>query len=379
LISDRLDQHARDTPEQIAFVDSRQTISYSQLQELTWRIAVGLQDRGLKRGDVVAIQLPNWIEFPSLYVALVRLGAVASLIPPMCRENEVAMMLKLSNAKWYVCADSFRGFNFEAMAQSLQEQSAFKALQVLFVSHEMGIESSWEQALNAVQGGDTRGRTLRVHMPPSLLQKMGLPMLRDFRREFPDVLLDVSSSYVTGLPDQDLDVAIVFDRPSVDDRVTDLLWMVRVTPVCSPELAKLAEGKTLAEFLTEQDLLHVKLESEPRSLLWSLFATQLGLAANTEKGLAFDTAISAVQYAISGGGLALADVDMFADELADGRLVQPFPTVMEDGYGYYLKFHAEDLGDPVISHFRTWVLGRFGATAAKGSRLGPGATQQNEL
>ncbi|MEI6440667.1 MAG: LysR substrate-binding domain-containing protein [Alphaproteobacteria bacterium] len=219
-----------------------------------------------------------------------------------------------------------------------------------------------EQALNAVQAGDTRGRTLRVHMPPSLLQQMGLPMLRDFRREFPDVLLDVSSSSVTGLPEQDLDVAIVYDRPSVDDRVTDLLWMVRVTPVCAPELATLAEGKTLAEFLSEQDLLHVKLESEPRSLLWSLFATQLGLNANTEKGLAFDTAISAVQYAISGGGLALADVDMFANELADGRLVQPFPTVMEDGYGYYLKFHAEDLGDPVIAHFRTWVLGRFATT-----------------
>ena len=219
-----------------------------------------------------------------------------------------------------------------------------------------------EQALNAVQSGDTRGRTLRVHMPPSLLQQMGLPMLRDFRREFPDVMLDVSSSSVTGLPDQDLDVAIVYDRPSVDDRVTDLLWMVRVTPVCSPELAKLAEGKTLAEFLNAQDLLHVKLESEPRGLLWGLFATQLGMTVSTEKGLAFDTAISAVQYAISGGGLALADVDMFAEELADGRLVQPFPTVMEDGYGYYLKFHAEDLGDPVISHFRTWVLGRFAAT-----------------
>ncbi|MFN0004452.1 MAG: AMP-binding protein, partial [Burkholderiaceae bacterium] len=102
LISDRLDQHARKAPDQIAFVDSRQSISYSQLQKLTWRIALSLQDRGLKRGDVVAIQLPNWIEFPALYVAVVRLGAVASLIPPMCRENEVAMMLKLSNAKWYV-------------------------------------------------------------------------------------------------------------------------------------------------------------------------------------------------------------------------------------------------------------------------------------
>ena len=165
LISDRLDQHARDTPEQIAFVDSRQAISYSQLQELTWRIAVGLQDRGLKRGDVVAIQLPNWIEFPSLYVALVRLGAVASLIPPMCRENEVAMMLKLSNAKWYVCADSFRGFNFEAMAQSLQEQSAFKALKVLCVSHEMGVESSWERALNAVTLTPQAIQGLRISQP----------------------------------------------------------------------------------------------------------------------------------------------------------------------------------------------------------------------
>lgn len=219
-----------------------------------------------------------------------------------------------------------------------------------------------EQALNAVQAGASRGRTLRIHMPPSLLQQMALPMLRDFRREFPEVLLDVSSSHVTGLPVQDLDVAIVYDRPTVDDRVTDLLWMVRVSPVCSPELAKQADGKTLAEFLGSQELLHVKLESEPRGLLWSLFATQLGLSANTELGLAFDTAISAVQYAMSGGGVALADVDMFADELADGRLVQPFPTVMEDGYGYYLKFHAEDLGDPVISHFRTWVLGRFAAT-----------------
>ena len=52
-------------------------------------------------------------------------------------------------------------------------------------------------------------------------------MLRDFRREFPDVLLDVSSSHVTGLPDQELDVAIVYDRPVVDDRVTDLLFANR--------------------------------------------------------------------------------------------------------------------------------------------------------
>lgn len=222
-----------------------------------------------------------------------------------------------------------------------------------------------EQALNAARSGETGGRTLRVHMPPSLLQQMALPMLRDFRREYPDVLLDVSSSHVTGLPDQDLDVAIVYDRPSIDDRVTDLLWMVRVSPVCAPELAASATAQTLGQFLAANELLHVKLDSEPRSLLWGLFTRQLGLEIDTDHGLAFDTAISAVQYAMSGGGVALADIDMFAPELADGRLVAPFAPVMEDGYGYYLKFHAEDLGDPAIALFRTWVLKRFAAATGQ--------------
>ncbi|CAN5460538.1 transcriptional regulator GcvA [soil metagenome] len=224
-----------------------------------------------------------------------------------------------------------------------------------------------EQALNAVRSGETSGRTLRLHMPPSLLQQMALPILRDFRREFPDVLLDVSSSHVTGLPQQDLDAAIVYDRPSVDDRVTDLLWMVRVSPVCSPDLVELIQDQTLAEFLATNELLHVKLDSEPRSLLWGMFVRQLGLEVDTDRGLAFDTAISAVQYAMTGGGVALADIDMFAQEIADGRLVRPFDPVMEDRYGYYLKFHAEDLGDPAIALFRTWVLGRFAAATGRGT------------
>ena len=216
-----------------------------------------------------------------------------------------------------------------------------------------------EQAMNAIRDGAKASRTLRIHIPPSLLQKLALPLLRDFRREFPEILLDVSSAHVTGLPDADHDVAVVFDRPNVDDRVTDLLWMARVTPVCSPALAEQNFGKTLEQFLSDNELLHVKLDAQPRSLLWAIFLRQTGLTANTDRGLAFDTAITAVDFAIAGEGVALADVDLFADDLAAGRLVAPFDTVIEDGYGYYLKFHAEDLADPVIAQFRSWVIARF--------------------
>ena len=216
-----------------------------------------------------------------------------------------------------------------------------------------------EQTLNTIKDGEKAGRTLRVHMPPSLLNQMALPMLQDFRREFPDVQIDVSSSHVTGLPHHELDVAVVYDRPNVDDRVTDLLWMVRTTPVCSPEVARTIGGRDITAFLGGQELLHVKLDDKPRGFLWANFLRQCGGEADTERGLAFDTALSAVQYAMAGGGVALADVDMFAAEIRAGRLVAPFDCVYEEGYGYYLKLHAEDLSDPVLSLFRSWLIARF--------------------
>lgn len=221
-----------------------------------------------------------------------------------------------------------------------------------------------EQVLNAVKDGDPSARTLRVHMPPSLLNHLALPMLRDFRREFPDILIDVSSAHVTGLPTTELDAAIVYDRPNIDDRVTDLLWMVKVTPVCSPAVAEAAAGLGLQAFIARNELLHSKLEGEPRGLLWANFLRQCGVNGETDKGLAFDTAYSAIQYAIGGGGVALADVDMFAAELRSGRLVAPYQMAFEEGYGYYLKFHAEDLADPAIALFRSWVISRFQGGAA---------------
>ena len=221
-----------------------------------------------------------------------------------------------------------------------------------------------EAVLNEIQAGESAGRTLKLHVPPSLLQQQLLPILREFRREFPEIRVDVFSSHGTGLPPTDIDMAIVFDRPSVDDRITDLLWMVRVTPVCSPELAARHDGLGLAEFLAANELLHVKLEGQPRGLLWSGFARQCGVFAETSRGLAFDTAIAAVQYAIAGEGVALADIDMFADDIASGRLVAPHDAVHGDGYGYYLKLEAEDLADPAIALLRSWVIARFAAQAS---------------
>lgn len=218
-----------------------------------------------------------------------------------------------------------------------------------------------EQTLNSIRNDEGASRSLRLHVPPSLLQQIFMPMLRDFHAEYPDIRIDIFSSHVTGLPLTDFDMAIAYDRPNVDDRITDLLWMVRVAPLCSPETARRAAGHSLAEFLAAGELLHLKLEGEPRDLLWTAYIRQSGLNIPARGDLAFDTAIAAAQYAMSAKGVFLGDVDMFVQEIADGRLVMPYDAVIEDGYGYYLKLHADDLADPAISMFRSWLINRFGS------------------
>jgi DNA-binding transcriptional LysR family regulator len=83
-------------------------------------------------------------------------------------------------------------------------------------------------------------------------------------------------------------------------------------------------------------------------------------AVNYERGLVFDTEALAVQYALSGRGIALCDTNLFADEIRAGRLVKPFDASLDDGYGYYLITHPEALGDTAIALFRSWLIERFG-------------------
>jgi DNA-binding transcriptional LysR family regulator len=223
-----------------------------------------------------------------------------------------------------------------------------------------------EEVLNGILREEAgRQRRLRVHMPPSFLHQVALPILGDFRREFPDILVDVSSSFGTGLPPTEVDVAVVYDRPQAGDTVRDLLWIVRVTPVCAPSVAAASAGADLPAFLAGQELLHVKLQGEPIGTAWSHFARRRGFVLETQRGMAFDTVTIAAQYAMSGQGVVLADIDMFAEEIAQGRLAAPYDAVTEDGYGYYLAFHSEDLGDPAISLFRSWMIARLGRAMRK--------------
>jgi hypothetical protein len=40
--------------------------------------------------------------------------------------------------------------------------------------------------------------------------------------------------------------------------------------------------------------------------------------------------------------------------------VRPFTATLDDGYGYYLTTHPENLADTAVALFRSWLIERFG-------------------
>lgn len=222
-----------------------------------------------------------------------------------------------------------------------------------------------EYALDDIRNeGATSVRTLRVQMPPSFAVHLAVPILRDFRRAAAEVEIDLVSPYGVGPPPGDVDVAVVYSKPTVTELVTDLLWPVRLSMLCHPSVAERHAGATLANFIAANELVHVRIADLPRHHCWSQFAKQANLTnLNVERGLVFDTAVLAVQYALSGEGIALVDSYLFGDYVNTGKLVKPFDVSLDDGYGYYLTTHPEALSDTAVALFRSWLIERFGTNS----------------
>ncbi|ANY08126.1 (2,3-dihydroxybenzoyl)adenylate synthase [Pseudonocardia sp. HH130630-07] len=99
---------ARRWPEREAVVDGDRRWTYRELHTRANRLAAGLRERGIGRGDRVLVHLPNVAEFLSLSFALFRIGAVPVLALPPHRETEVAHLARLATPVAYVVAGHLR-------------------------------------------------------------------------------------------------------------------------------------------------------------------------------------------------------------------------------------------------------------------------------
>lgn len=119
-ITDYLDEMVDRSPDKVAFVDSRRQVTYRQLKQEVDRCALGLLELGVRPGDVVSFQLPNWVEWVVVHYAATRIGAVSNPLIPIYRAREVGFMVGLAKSKVIVVPKEFRGFDYPAMVAGLR-------------------------------------------------------------------------------------------------------------------------------------------------------------------------------------------------------------------------------------------------------------------
>jgi cyclohexanecarboxylate-CoA ligase len=124
VILDALDRHARGRPDDRAVVEVG---AAGAIKELTWgelavevdRLAEALLPLGVGEGEPVAFQLPNRLEFVTIALATLKIGAVCEPLMPIFRERELQFMLGESAARVLFVPDQFRGRDYAGMARSL--------------------------------------------------------------------------------------------------------------------------------------------------------------------------------------------------------------------------------------------------------------------
>ncbi len=104
-LPDFLAASAKTFPDKMALCFQGFTLSYRELDDMVNRFAAGLQGFGVKKGDSVAIVLPNLIPCVAAYYAIMRIGAVTVMNNPLYSDRELAHQFNDSEAKVLVTLD----------------------------------------------------------------------------------------------------------------------------------------------------------------------------------------------------------------------------------------------------------------------------------
>jgi len=115
-------------PDKLAFVGynstrgTRVTLTNRELAARVNAIAGLLVSLGVRKGDVVAYQLPNWWQFAAIHLAALSIGAVTNPIMPIFRQRELVFMLNHGEARVVFIPKDYRGFDYEEMFAGMAKE-----------------------------------------------------------------------------------------------------------------------------------------------------------------------------------------------------------------------------------------------------------------
>src|SRR2546428_3461150 len=123
-LSAMLAERVRRTPERVYLIEGRReggrSYTFGDLAARAERMAGALLGLGVRPGEVVSWQLPNWFEAAALAVAIDRVGAVSNPIIAIYREREVSFVCCQARARVLVVPGVVRGVDHRELARAVR-------------------------------------------------------------------------------------------------------------------------------------------------------------------------------------------------------------------------------------------------------------------
>lgn len=124
--SDLVSRRARDAGQRPFIIEARRgdarRYTFADVDARANRMAMALHGLGVRAGDVVSWQLPNWVEGVALAIAIDRLGAISSPIITIFRAQEITFVCRHTRSKVLVVPGLIRNFDYREMARTVASQ-----------------------------------------------------------------------------------------------------------------------------------------------------------------------------------------------------------------------------------------------------------------
>lgn len=128
-----LEESCKRFAHKVAYISLGSTLTYAELDAHSRHFAAWLQSIGVKKGDRVALMMPNLLQYPVCLFGTLRAGAVVVNTNPLYTAHELEYQLSDSGAQTVVIAE-----NFAYTLQAALPKTAIKNIVVTSVGDMLG-------------------------------------------------------------------------------------------------------------------------------------------------------------------------------------------------------------------------------------------------
>lgn len=194
------------------------------------------------------------------------------------------------------------------------------------------------------------------HLTISVPQTFGIqwlvPHLSEFNAHYPDIEVRLKGiDQDEGGLSQDVDIAIYYGRGAWENLQVEKLAEENLLLLASPKLLAKQPIET-AKDLQKHTLIHIHTRDN-----WQNMANFLQLKGlDIQHGPIFSHTFMALQAAVHGQGIVLANRILAQKEIDTGALQLVLPTALKDPKSFYVVNRLDKSNQEHITQFRQWII-----------------------